>query len=279
MRAKSTQGCQPGRVESEQQSMMRLGRTITTIQFRSRTWIVGPERPLWFITLVRNHGKLTQRTSGTARRGQPAWSSAIISKCDEGRREAALPPGTNMSATDLALLPRVTRERNVVDTANGDPKVRAVIDFVTTLVKFIPADVLTLYISALTWIRAGYAPMPNPKDQPPPPPPLPPDWAVHEARSWFIFCIVATPVWILGLRFIAARSAGIPYIIPWWAAIAGTAGFYAYSFSVDNIWRTPPNAPPAVLTHALIFVAAASLVLTFLNMIVGAIWKDQQVQP
>jgi hypothetical protein len=183
-----------------------------------------------------------------------------------------------VSATDLALLPRTQRRRDVVEGAGADPKARAVTDFVTTLVKFIPGDVLTLYISALTWIRAGYAPMPKAIDQPPPPP-LPPVWAVHEARSCFIFCIIATPVWIFGLRFIAARSAGVPYIIPWWPAIAGAAAFYAYSFSVDTVWRTPPNAPPSVLTHALIFVAAASLVLYFLNMLVGVIWKDQQVQP
>lgn len=172
-----------------------------------------------------------------------------------------------MSVTSLGRVP--SRVPHIKD---GDPSAKAVSDYLATLAKFIPGDVLALFVSIGQLIRTGYRINPKIPDLA-----VPPDWARELTKEAFIACLIFTPLWVIAVRFIDSKGSGKPFIWPIWAAIAGALAFAAYAYGIDTVWLNPPTLPQQIAVRAAIMVAFSAVVLTIINRLVGAIWPNQQV--
>jgi hypothetical protein len=167
-----------------------------------------------------------------------------------------------------------------------------VTDAINKVAKFIPGDLLTIYLSGLAAIRTAFpnaaavcpaAGAPNAVATAAPTgapggvsgmlshmagatPSI--SQASTLAMEIFVACLVFVPVYVIGLRFINT-PAGQPFVVPYWGVLAGWIAFWIYAMGVDNIWFGCTGV------NATLLIFFVSPLLAFLNEIVAKLWPEQ----
>ena len=135
-----------------------------------------------------------------------------------------------------------------------------------TLTKFIPGDILTLYLGLQSAIKSAFGPLTTITGR-----------ATTSALIAFGFCLVFTIFWILAMRLVSSRATQTPFIFPLWPLVAGVLAFSAYAFGSDCILVNTTAADHATAFWAAFFVTIVSAALALLNRVVQAVSPDQAV--
>lgn len=147
------------------------------------------------------------------------------------------------------------------------PAPTPVANFIDALTKFIPADMLTIYVSVLAFLYGGGVSGTT----------FDGGWYPHVGTNpwdfWLVIVLlICTPLWVIGLRYVATPT-GQPYIWPIWASIAGLVAFYVYVMCLEDVF-TPSTGHTALFGVVAILV---SPVLGFANLVVTRRWPSQGV--
>jgi hypothetical protein len=172
---------------------------------------------------------------------------------------------TNQVASAHTQLTALSETPTPAPPANTAQQLASVLN---TLSKFIPGDILTLYLGVEAAIKSGY-PIQQTN--------VIPTEAQRLAQYDFWFCIVFTVVWIVLLRWVSARAANTQFVPPIWPAIAGLLAFAMYACAVDIFWLNPPTLTLPNTVFIAIGVTLVTSVLTMLNKVIGIAFPDQMV--
>jgi hypothetical protein len=151
---------------------------------------------------------------------------------------------------------------------SGQPKVNAFASALTQISKFIPGDVVTLYITLIGLVRNASGSSSSTLSIS--------TAALSQTDAIYISCVVLTPLWVIAVRYISTK-AGEPFIWPIWPSIAATLAFVIYGLACNSLWSPgvgPFSLPPG-LTQGLVFFS--SPILALLNEVVGRRLPTQRV--
>lgn len=135
-----------------------------------------------------------------------------------------------------------------------------------TFTKFIPGDVLTLYLGLQAGIKSAFGPLTTITGR-----------ATTAALISFGCCMIFTVFWIIAMRVVSARATQTPFVFPLWPLFAGVLAFSAYAFGSDCILVNTTAADHATTFWAAFFVTVISAVLALLNRVVQVVFPDQAV--
>jgi hypothetical protein len=171
-------------------------------------------------------------------------------------------------ATSRMDLQRAGAEPSPAPVSPVSNAAQQLVSVLNTLAKFIPGDILTIYLGIEAAIKSGY-PLPSTNQIP--------VEAQKLAQFDFWFCFIFTVIWIFLLRFVSARAANSKFIPPIWAAIAGVSAFAMYACAVDTFWLNPPTLGPPNTVFIAIGVTLVTALLTLFNKVVGVAFPDQMI--
>ena len=144
-------------------------------------------------------------------------------------------------------------------------------DWVGRITKFIPGDILTIFLACISAIHGAN---PNITAKCSPASVVASSISLTSAQdlaSWvFWACLGLTPLYVFGMRYLSTK-AGDPFIWPIWGAIAGMAAFWIYATMIGDVLL---RCPTVVTTLFLIFIAP---LLFFINELIAKSIPSQAV--
>ncbi|MEA2719317.1 MAG: hypothetical protein QOJ39_1181 [Candidatus Eremiobacteraeota bacterium] len=167
-----------------------------------------------------------------------------------------------MSITSLAISNSDLSRRLAADA----PKKLS--DFLDAITKFIPGDILTIFLAAEAAIRGAGVHVDTTKNT------IKIDsWASQDIIVTMILCGLLIPFWITALRFIDGRTP----LLAVWPIIAGLVAYVVYIFGAETIVLNPPKADPSTAIATTLTVIFIAPLLALVNQIIYKRWPTQAV--